>query len=79
VGKALRDANVRVEVLDASATVSKQVRDGELEKLPYLLVVGDEEEKKEAVRVRERGKGDTGLVSVSEFLRRITRETKARK
>jgi len=64
-------ADFRVEVKDENETVSKKIRAGEIQKVPYLLVVGDTEMKKKTVRVRERGKGDTGEISITKFLQKI--------
>jgi len=50
----LNVAGFRSELKDEAETVSKKVRDGELQKIPYLLVVGDKEMKEKSVRVRER-------------------------
>jgi len=61
----------RVKLKDEKETVSKKVREGELKKIPYLLVVGDMEMKKRAVRVRERGKGDIGMMKLEKFLEKI--------
>ena len=64
-------ADFRVEVKDENETVSKKIRAGEIQKVPYLLVVGDTEMKKKTVRVRERGKGDTGEMTLTKFLDKI--------
>ena len=50
-------------------TVSKKIREGEIQKIPYILVVGDKEIKDKTVRVRERGKGDTGPKKLDTFLK----------
>jgi len=62
---------IREVVKDENETVSKKIRDGELQKIPYLLVVGDKEMKNKTVRVRERKKGDTGEVKIEKFLKVI--------
>ena len=64
-------SSLRVEVKDENETVSKKIRDGELQKVPYLLVVGDKEMKAKSVRVRERGKGDMGIMKLSRFLKKV--------
>jgi threonyl-tRNA synthetase len=50
----------RVKLHDENETVSKKIREGELQKIPFLVVVGEREEKNKTVRVRQRGKGDMG-------------------
>lgn len=62
---------LRVAVKDGNETVGKKIRDGELQKIPYLLVVGDKEIKSKAISVRKRGKGDLGKISVTKFLKQI--------
>ncbi len=58
----------RVEIKKENETVSKKIREGEIQKIPYLLVVGDNEIKADSVRVRERGKGDIGMMKLNKFL-----------
>ena len=71
VGSKMLDAGCRIEVKDENETVSKKIWGGELQKIPYLLVVGDKELKDKSVRVRERGKGDLGAVKLNKFLEKI--------
>lgn len=68
VAEKLKD--LRIEVKDEAETVSKKVREGELQKIPYLLVVGDKEMKAKSVRVRKRGKGDIGIMKLTKFLKK---------
>lgn len=58
----------RVEVAEENETVGKKIRNAELEKIPYILVVGDIEEKNKTVRVRERHKGDLGEMRIEKFI-----------
>jgi threonyl-tRNA synthetase len=67
VAKELRDAGLRVEVDDRSESVGRKIRDGELRKVPYMLVVGDEEQKAQKVAVRRHKDGDVGAMAVGEF------------
>ncbi|PIR27335.1 threonine--tRNA ligase, partial [Candidatus Berkelbacteria bacterium CG11_big_fil_rev_8_21_14_0_20_42_15] len=55
-------SSFRVEVKDENETVSKKIREGEIQKIPYLLVVGDKEMKSNSVRIRQRNKGDIGMI-----------------
>jgi len=71
VGSKMLDAGCKIEVKDENETVSKKIREGELQKIPYLLVVGDKEMKTNSVRVRERGKGDIGKTKLKKFLEKI--------
>ncbi|MFH0803699.1 MAG: His/Gly/Thr/Pro-type tRNA ligase C-terminal domain-containing protein, partial [Candidatus Tagabacteria bacterium] len=72
--KILEKENFRVEFNDGNETISKKIRQGELQKIPYLLVVGEKEEKSETVAVRERGKGDLGQMKIKDFLEKIKKE-----
>lgn len=79
VQKQLLDADFRVELKDENETVSKKIREGELQKIPYLLVVGDKEIKSKAVRIRQRSKGDIGMIKLTKFLEKIKLEIKKKK
>lgn len=72
-------ADIRLQIKNENETVSKKIRDGELQKIPYLLVVGDKEEKIKSVRARERGKGDVGLIKITKFLQKIKKEIESKK
>ncbi|MDP2638972.1 MAG: threonine--tRNA ligase [Candidatus Azambacteria bacterium] len=72
--KELKDSGIRVEFNDANDTIGKKIRNAELLKIPYILIIGDKEEKSGAVAVRERGKGDLGKQKLSAFLRKIQLE-----
>ena len=78
VVEALRVAGLRADADDRSESVGKRIRDGQLQKVPYLLVVGDREEEAEAVSVRARGE-ETGSVPVEEFVREVTEEVAQRR
>jgi threonyl-tRNA synthetase len=70
----LRDAGMRVEVDDRSESVGKKIREGELRKAPYMLIVGDKEALEDRVSVRRHREGDLGAMSVEEFLSRVGSE-----
>jgi threonyl-tRNA synthetase len=67
----LRRAGVRTELDDRSESVGRKIRDAELEKVPFMLVVGDEEERAAGVAVRRHGEGDLGLMPLAEIADRI--------
>lgn len=69
----------RVKTKDGNETVGKKIREGELQKIPYLLVVGDKETKTKSVAVRQRGKGDLGLMKLSKFIEKVTMEIEKKK
>jgi threonyl-tRNA synthetase len=72
--KELTNCELRVRLKDENETVSKKIRDGEIQKIPYLLVVGDKEMKEKSVRVREKGKGDIGVMKLTKFLEKAKGE-----
>ncbi len=74
----LAAAGVRSELDDRTESVGRKIRDGELRKIPYMLVVGDREAEQDEVSVREHRAGDTGAVSVEAFAQRVLAETKSR-
>jgi threonyl-tRNA synthetase len=71
VEQELRADGHRVEVDDRTESVGRKIREAELRKVPYMLVVGDREAENGAVSVREHRKGDTGTVAVKEFSQRL--------
>jgi len=58
----------RVEIDRNNDTIGKKIRNGEMEKVPYLLVVGDKEREGKTVSVRQRGKIDLGVMTIEKFL-----------
>ncbi len=78
IGKELIANGLRVKVKGENETVSKKIREGEIQKVPYMLVVGDEEIKSKSVRVRSREKGDVGMMTINKFLVIINKEIKGR-
>src|SRR4051794_36909960 len=75
----LSEAGVRVEVDERSESISKKIRDGELRKAPYMLVVGDEEQESGRVAVRRHREGDLGAVPVAEFAHKAVEEIHQRR
>ena len=74
----LRKAGVRVELDGRSETVSRKVRDAELRKIPYMLIVGDRDQEGDVVSVREHRAGDAGAESVEQFAARVENDVKTR-
>src|SRR5271154_4530151 len=67
----LQKAGLRVELDDRSESISKKIREAELRKIPYMLIVGERELQEGQVAVREHGKGDTGSFSIHELSQRL--------
>jgi len=78
VAQALRDAGARVEVDDSNETLGKRIREGKTQKVPYLLVVGDEEEDGGTVTVESRKDGKLGTLGTDAFTARLIEEVRAR-
>jgi threonyl-tRNA synthetase len=63
----LKEKNIRVELDIRSETTSAKIRDAEMQKIPYILVVGEKEIQEKAVNVRVRGKKVLGLMKIDKF------------
>ena len=75
----LRKAGVRVEIDDRSEKIGKKIRDTELMRVPYMLVIGEKEVAENMLSVRRQGKGDTGSQSVDAFIDLVVDEIENRK
>ncbi len=64
----MREAGIRVNVDDRSEKIGYKIREAQMEKVPYMLVLGDKETEAGQVAVRRRDKGDMGAVSADEFI-----------
>ena len=74
VFKALQTAGIRAELSAANETLGKRIREAELQKIPYVLVVGEKEEKAKSVNVRHYKRGQENEIAVQEFLAKIREE-----
>jgi len=74
VAKELRDAGFRVEANLKSDKIGAKIRDAQLQKVPYMLVLGDKELEEQKVAVRERKQGDIGAMSLAEFKEMISQQ-----
>jgi threonyl-tRNA synthetase len=81
-GVAVRDrihaAGLRAELDERTESIARKIRDAELRKIPYMLVVGDREQESDEVALREHGRGDAGSVPVTAFIERLGEEVKTR-
>ena len=66
--------NLRCEIDTRSEKLGRKIRDAQMQKIPYMLVVGDKEKENHTVGVRERSKGDLGSMSVDEFMNVLSQE-----
>jgi threonyl-tRNA synthetase len=67
VANRLIEAGISAEVDDRTESVGKKIREGELKKVPYMLIVGDQEQADGTVSVRKHREGDLGTQPVSDF------------
>ena len=65
---------IRVEVDDRSEKIGYKIREAQLEKVPYMLVIGDKDIENGAVSVRDRKEGDLGSMPIDDFVKQITEE-----
>ena len=71
VKKRLEDAGIRVELDERNEKIGYKIREAQMQKLPYMLIVGDKEAGDNTVSVRVREKGDVGQKSIEEFIEDI--------
>ena len=76
VKEALQDKEVRVEVDDRAEKIGYKIREAQLQKVPYMLVVGDKEQEAGEVGVRNRKDGDVGAMKLEDFVGKIDEEIK---
>ncbi len=76
VKKALEEKDVRVEVDERAEKIGYKIREAQLQKIPYMLVVGDKEEESKEVGVRNRKDGDLGAMKLEDFVSKIDEEIK---
>ncbi len=75
----LKKADIRSEVDDRNEKIGKKIRDAEMMKVPYMLVVGEKEVNENKVAVRKQGKGDAGVKGVEEFIAEAVEEIRERR
>ncbi len=71
----LKDAGFRARVDERSEKIGKKIRDAELEKIPYMAVIGGREAESGQVSVRRHGKGDLGVITFAEFVGNLIAES----
>ena len=75
----LKKSDIRVEIDDRQEKIGRKIRDTEMLKVPYMLVVGEKEMNEGKVSVRRQGKGDLGSKGLDEFITEIVAEIKERR
>ena len=72
--KSLNNSDIRTLIDERSEKIGKKIRDSELKRIPYLLIVGENEEKSSTVSVRKQGEGDKGIMKLEEFVKFINKQ-----
>lgn len=76
ITKMFQVSGFRFQVFDENETLGKKIRGAEMQKIPYLAVIGDKEIQTNSVSVRQRGEGDIGQMPIDKFIEKIKREIK---
>ena len=74
VARQLNEADVRTLVDDRNEKIGKKIRDNELKRIPYMLIVGEKEAENGEISVRKQGEGDKGSMKITTFAAELTRE-----
>ncbi len=77
--KTLKNADIRVEIDDRNEKIGRKIRDTEMARVPYMLVIGEKEMNEGKVSIRRQGKGDLGAKKIDEFVGEIVAEIKERR
>lgn len=75
----LEDNNIRVQIDTRNETLDKKIRNAELEKIPYCLIIGEREAKQKQVSVRKKGSGDQGAIDIDKFIERLINQIQQHK
>ena len=75
----LKNADIRAEIDDRNEKIGKKIRDTEIARVPYMLVIGEKEMNEGKASIRRQGKGDLGAKDVEEFVNEIVSEIKERR
>ncbi|MGJ0908527.1 threonine--tRNA ligase [Clostridium botulinum] len=76
VEETLKENNIRVEIDTRNEKIGYKIREAQLQKVPYMLILGDKEVEAGKVAVRSRKDGDLGAISLEEFIEKIKNEIK---
>ena len=74
VAKELNDKDIRAIVDDRNEKIGKKIRDNELKRIPYLLIVGEKEAENDEISVRKQGEGDKGSMKITTFAQNLAVE-----
>jgi len=79
ISEELTNENIRTTIDDRNETLQAKIRDAQLEKVNYMLIVGDKEESSKKISVRLRSGKDTGQMSLEDFIKNIKKEIEEKK
>lgn len=79
VAELLKNVEIRAEIDDRSEKIGKKIRETELAKIPYMLVIGEKEAAESKVAVRRQAKGDLGAMDIDQFIALVKEEVVSRK
>ena len=77
VSNQLKNSEIRALINNRNETIGKKIRDAQLNKFPYMLIVGEKEAAENTVAVRNRVEGDTGSITIETFIEKIQAEIEA--
>ena len=78
IAKTLKSKKIRVEIDDRNEKIGYKIREAQLQKIPYMIIVGDKEMNENKISLRTRKGGDLGAMSLDEFISKITAEIEKR-
>ncbi len=76
VKQMLEEQDIRVEVDDRNEKIGKKIRDNELKRIPYMLIVGEKEAQNDEISVRKQGEGDKGSMKITTFAQKLDEEVR---
>ena len=74
VAQQLEDADIRLQIDDRNETLGRKIRDNQMRRIPYMLIVGEKEQENGEVSVRKSGEGDLGSMKIANFAAHLTEE-----
>ena len=74
VKRMLDELDIRAFVDDRNEKIGRRIRDNEMKRIPYLLIVGEKEQENEEISVRKQGEGDQGSIKITTFAENLARE-----
>lgn len=79
IAKVLKESKIRVEIDDRAESIGKRIRESEIQKIPYMLIVGDKEKQAGNISVRSYAEGDLGSQKLKDFIEKILIEIEKKK